>query len=207
MDIQCPNKLPVCHVEQIDCRSCKRGIMKRLFLTLTVLAIALLVSVPASYAQGAAKTGPDPSTIRDAELEKDSLHNLEVARHYFKLKKATSRRSSVARRSTQVIPISPRWMRCFSLPAKAVCDWRETGGKQTTKEALPDSLQATEKQATTFKTPQELRVDARVYLSRLVADYPKSAFRKQAESDLQSLGGPVKAGETPVSNCGAEAKI
>ena len=41
-----------------------------------------------SFGQGRAKTGPDPSTIRDVELEKDSLHNLEVARHYFKLKKA-----------------------------------------------------------------------------------------------------------------------
>ena len=44
--------------------------------------------VAPAYSQGKAKTGPDPSTIRDAELEKDSLHNLEVARHYFKLKKA-----------------------------------------------------------------------------------------------------------------------
>ena len=40
------------------------------------------------HAQGKAKTGPDPSTIRDPDLEKDSLHNLEVARNYFKLKKA-----------------------------------------------------------------------------------------------------------------------
>src|SRR6187551_2063515 len=62
--------------------------MNKVLLTIFALVIAILVSVPTSYAQGAAKTGPDPSTIRDAELEKDSLHNLEVARHYFKLKKA-----------------------------------------------------------------------------------------------------------------------
>ena len=33
---------------------------------------------------------PDPTSavLRDADLEKDSLHNLEVARHYFKFKKA-----------------------------------------------------------------------------------------------------------------------
>ncbi len=60
--------------------------MKRLFLTLTILSIAMVLSAPASYAQGAAKPVPVPATIRDAELEKDSLHNLEVARHYFKLK-------------------------------------------------------------------------------------------------------------------------
>ena len=62
--------------------------MKKVFVTLVVLVAALFVSASASYGQGKAKTGPDPSTIRDAELEKDSLHNLEVARHYFKLKKA-----------------------------------------------------------------------------------------------------------------------
>ena len=39
-------------------------------------------------AQGTVRSGPDPSTLRDPELEKDSLHNLEVARNYFKLKKA-----------------------------------------------------------------------------------------------------------------------
>ena len=62
--------------------------MKKVLLTLILLAIAVLVSAPAGFAQGAAKTGPDPSLVRDADLEKDSLHNLEVARHYFKLKKA-----------------------------------------------------------------------------------------------------------------------
>src|SRR6188474_3641875 len=62
--------------------------MNKVLLTLFALVFAVLISAPASYAQGAAKTGPDSSTIRDPELEKDSLHNLEVARHYFKLKKA-----------------------------------------------------------------------------------------------------------------------
>src|SRR3954452_14470202 len=54
-----------------------------LFLILFVLLVA-----PSTFAQGGVKSGPDPSTIRDPDLEKDSLHNLEVARNYFKLKKA-----------------------------------------------------------------------------------------------------------------------
>src|SRR6187431_364347 len=57
-----------------------------------VVAIAflflILVAAPATYAQGSVRTGPDPSTVRDPDLERDSLHNLEVARNYFKLKKA-----------------------------------------------------------------------------------------------------------------------
>ncbi len=62
--------------------------MKKISVTVLVVVAALFVSASALYGQGKAKTGPDPSTIRDADLEKDSLHNLEVARHYFKLKKA-----------------------------------------------------------------------------------------------------------------------
>ena len=38
-------------------------------------------------AQGV-RSGPDPQTFRDPDLERDSHHNLEVAKNYFKLKKA-----------------------------------------------------------------------------------------------------------------------
>src|SRR5512132_4361522 len=54
----------------------------------SLLFLLFLSSAPPIYAQRAVRTGPDPSTIRDPDLEKDSLHNLEVARNYFKLKKA-----------------------------------------------------------------------------------------------------------------------
>src|SRR5258705_759935 len=57
-------------------------------LVCLILFLALICVVPAVHAQGGVRSGPDPSTIRDPDLEKDSLHNLEVARNYFKLKKA-----------------------------------------------------------------------------------------------------------------------
>src|SRR3954449_11340755 len=57
-------------------------------LSILMLVAALFVSAPAARAQGGVRTGPDPSTLRDPDLERDSLHNLEVARNYFKLKKA-----------------------------------------------------------------------------------------------------------------------
>src|SRR5829696_8288239 len=57
------------------------------FLLLFVLLCGVLVFAPATYAQGV-RSGPDPSTVRDPDLEKDSHHNLEVAKNYFKLKKA-----------------------------------------------------------------------------------------------------------------------
>ena len=69
------------------CESVERYVMKKHHLII-VLLFAFTVCTPAVYAQGGAKAGQDPSTIRDPDLEKDSLHNLEVARMYFKLRKA-----------------------------------------------------------------------------------------------------------------------
>jgi outer membrane protein assembly factor BamD (BamD/ComL family) len=166
--------------------------MKKLLLTLSILVAALLVSVPASYAQGAAKTGPDSSTLRDPELEKDSMHNLEVARHYFKLKKAYV---AAIKRCEEIDAGNPNFAKMdevLYIAGASSMRLAETGGKQKTKNVLPDDMQASEKQEVKYKTADELRLDARVYLSRLVDGYPNSSFRKQALSDLQTLGGPIK---------------
>src|SRR5437588_12965579 len=57
------------------------------FCLVTLIAMALFVVAPAiARAQSGAKQGPD--VVRDPDMEKDSLHNLDVARQYFKLKKA-----------------------------------------------------------------------------------------------------------------------
>jgi outer membrane protein assembly factor BamD (BamD/ComL family) len=154
--------------------------MKKLLATLAVLGIALCVSAPASYAQGAAKTGPDPSTIRDSELEKDSLHNLEVARMYFKLKKAYV---AAIKRCEEIDAGNPTFARMdevLFIAGESSLRLAENKGKQKAKD----------------KTPEQLRQDARVYLSRLDANYPNSPFRKQAETDLQALGGPIKLEST-----------
>ncbi len=58
--------------------------MKVLFF---VFLFVLFVAAPSTQAQGV-RSGPDPSTFRDPDLERDSHHNLEVAKNYFKLKKA-----------------------------------------------------------------------------------------------------------------------
>src|SRR6267378_2293783 len=65
-----------------------RLIMNKNSLLVIAFAVALGIYAPATPAQGNIKSGPDAGTLRDPELEKDSLHNLEVARQYFKLKKA-----------------------------------------------------------------------------------------------------------------------
>ncbi len=137
---------------------------------------AISVQASASYAQGAAKTGPDPATLRDEDLEKDSLHNLEVARHYFKLKKAYV---AAIKRCEEIDAGNPNFAKMdevLFIAGESSLRLAENRGKQKTKE----------------KPSEQLRQDARVYLSRLASGYPNSPFLKQAEDDLKALGGPVK---------------
>jgi outer membrane protein assembly factor BamD (BamD/ComL family) len=166
--------------------------MRKILVLLVGLAASLSICASASFAQGRAKTGPDPATIRDAELEKDSLHNLEVARHYFKQKKAYL---AALKRCEEIDAGNPNFARMdevLYIAGESSLHLAETGGVQKTKKVMPDVMLAKEKQEMKYKTPEELREDARVYLSRLVAGYPNSAFLEQAKTDLQSLGGPIK---------------
>jgi outer membrane protein assembly factor BamD (BamD/ComL family) len=154
--------------------------MKKFAIALVVILAAICVQASVACAQGAAKTGPDPSTVRDEDLEKDSLHNLEVARHYFKLKKAYV---AAIKRCEEIDAGNPNFAKLdevLFIAGESSLRLAENRGKQKTKE----------------KTAEQLRQDARVYLSRLVAGYPNSVFLKQAEEDLKGLGGAVKPAAT-----------
>src|SRR5688500_20366435 len=61
--------------------------MKISIFVLFIVLFVPMVAAPSTYGQGV-RTGPDPATLRDPDLERDSHHNLEVAKNYFKLKKA-----------------------------------------------------------------------------------------------------------------------
>ena len=147
--------------------------MTRNLLLAFVFVCALWLYAPTLQAQGNIKSGPDASTLRDPELEKDSLHNLEVARHYFKLKKAYI---AAVKRCEEVIAGNPNFARMDEvlwIAGESSLRLAENKGKQAEKQ----------------KKPEELREDARNYLSQLVNDYPQSEFRKQAQDELQGLGG------------------
>jgi outer membrane protein assembly factor BamD (BamD/ComL family) len=169
--------------------------MRRSFVSLVVL-VAVVFACNAAYGQGKAKTGPDPSTLRDADLEKDSLHNLEVARHYFKLKKAYL---AALKRCEEIDAGNPNFAKMdevLYIAGESSLRLAETGGKQKTKKVMPNDMLANEKQEVKRKTPDELREDARVYFSRLISGYPNSAFHQQAEAHLKVLGGPIEPLET-----------
>lgn len=152
-----------------------------------VLLLALTVCAPAVYAQGGAKGGQDPSTIRDPDLEKDSLHSLEVARLYFKLRKAYV---AALQRCEEIIAGNPNFANIDEVllyageSARALSE--NKGKQQSTLYVIFDG-----NNKRTLK-PEEFRELGREYLSRLLTDYPQSKFRKQAEEGLRALGGPPK---------------
>jgi outer membrane protein assembly factor BamD (BamD/ComL family) len=146
--------------------------MKKYLLFFSGAVIIWFGSSSITFAQGAVKTGPDPATIRDAELEKDSRHNLEVARHYYKLKKAYL---AALKRCEEIIAGNPTFAKIdevLFIAGQSSLMLADNKGKQAAKD----------------KTPDQLRQDARDYLSQLVHDHPESSFRKQADESLRLLG-------------------
>jgi hypothetical protein len=152
----------------------------KLSLLLFVLVAALFVSAPAARAQGV-RTGPDPSTLRDPDLEKDSLHNLEVARNYFKLKKAYV---AALKRCEEIIAGNPNFARIEEvlLMAGQSSLWlSENKGKQR-----PDQYVTFDGGEKRTLTSEQFREMGRDYLSKLIKDYPDGSFTKQAREELQA---------------------
>jgi hypothetical protein len=156
--------------------------IKLLLLVLTIVIGA--AAVPSIKAQGV-RSGPDPSTLRDAELEKDSQHNLEVARNYFRLKKAYVAALS---RCEEVIDGNPTFSRIEEVLMMAGYSslWlAENKGKQN-----PSLYVSFEGGAKRTLKPEEFREKGRLYLKRLINEFPESTYRKQAEDALSGLGAP-----------------
>lgn len=149
--------------------------MKKAALILCCLLVSLVFVSTDVRAQGTPSRGPDASTQRDPDLEKDSLHNLEVARLYFKLRKAY--RASLTR-CEEIIAGNPSFSRMDEvLYIAGISSLRLSANKG--------------KQAATISA-DKLREDARDYLSQLVNNFPDSSFKDDAEKELKSLGS-VKA--------------
>jgi outer membrane protein assembly factor BamD (BamD/ComL family) len=139
-------------------------------LVLALVASAAQVSIRAG--QGKVAQGPEVSTVRDPDLESESKHNLEVARHYFKLKKAY--RAAIAR-CEEIIAGDPTFTRvdeALYIAGMSSLRLSENRGKQ----------------APTISA-DKLRDDAREYFSRIVNEFPESEFLERARNELSSLGG------------------
>src|SRR5438045_786145 len=140
--------------------------MRVKFLLLFVAVVVLFVTP--TYGQGV-KQGPDPSTLRDPDLEKDSYHNLEVARNYFKLKKAYD---AALKRCEEIIAGNPNFAKIDEvlLMAGQSSLWlAENKGKQK-----PDQYVSFDGGEKRTLTSTQFRDMGRDYLKKLVNDYPNS---------------------------------
>ncbi|HET6854674.1 MAG TPA: outer membrane protein assembly factor BamD, partial [Pyrinomonadaceae bacterium] len=149
-----------------------------------LLLIILCFGVPSIYGQGV-RQGPDPATMRDPDLERDSYHNLEVAKNYFKLKKAYV---AALKRCEEIIAGNPNFAKIDEvlLMAGQSSLWlADSKGKQ--KPELYVSFDGGEKRTL---TSEQFREMGRDYLKKLVTDYPNSPYAKQAQEELRALEAP-----------------
>src|ERR1044071_1012151 len=157
--------------------------MTRFLLLLTVLFV--LFVAPSTFAQGNVKSGQDPSTLRDPDREKDSLHNLEVAKNYFKLKKAYV---ASLKRCEEILAGNPNFAKIDEvlLMAGQSSIWlSQNKGKQKPEQYV--SFDGGEKRTLTSEQFREMGVD---YLNKLIKDHPDSPYAKQAQEELRALAVP-----------------
>ena len=155
--------------------------MKKFVITIMAVS-ALFCASSIVSAQGGAKQGPQ--VPRDADLDKDSLHNLEVARHYFKTKKAYV---AALQRCEEIIAANPAFSKIdevLFMAGESSLHLAEGKGKQ--ESSLYVIHEGDTKRTL---TPDQFRDLARDYFSQLVTSYPDSSFRSQAEESLRALGG------------------
>ena len=154
--------------------------MRNKFLLLFVLLFMFAVA-PAAFGQGP----PPPATLRDPDLERDSYHNLEVARNYFKLKKAYV---AALKRCEEIIAGNPNFAKIEEvlLMAGQSSLWlSQNKGKQNPN--LYVSFDGGEKKTLTSQQFREMGVD---YLNKLIKDFPEGSFAKQAKEELRLLEAP-----------------
>lgn len=158
----------------------------RVSLLMFVMVVAVFVSAPAARAQGV-RTGPDQSTLRDPDLERDSLHNLEVAKNYFKLKKAYV---AALKRCEEIIAGNPNFAKIEEvlLMAGQSSLWlSENKGKQRPEQYV--TFDGGEKRTL---TSEQFREMGREYLSKLIKDYPDGEYAKEAREELRERSIEIK---------------
>src|SRR5690349_23919220 len=151
-------------------------------MKILLVLLAFLIIAPATYAQGGVKSGQDPSTMRDPDLEKDSYHNLEVAKNYFKLKKAYV---AALKRCEEIIAGNPNFAKIEEvlLMAGQSSLWlAEKKGKQS-----PDLYVTFDGGEKKTLTSEQFREMGRDYLNKLIKDHPDSPFAKEAREELAAL--------------------
>lgn len=161
--------------------SIRERLIMKISGVLLFLLLLVMASAPAVHAQGV-RSGPDPATLRDPDLERDSHHNLEVAKNYFRLKKAYV---ASLKRCEEIIAGNPNFAKIEEvlLMAGQSSLWlAEKKGKQSPE--LYVSFEGGEKRTL---TSEQFREMGRDYLKKLINDHPDSPYAKQAQEELRLL--------------------
>lgn len=152
--------------------------MKKLFFTLFAF-ISLFVFASSTFAQKQI----DQKVQRDPALEADALHNLDVARQYYKNKKAYK---AVILRTEEIIAANPDFSKMdevLFLTGMSSYYLSQNKGKQ--------KLDAKASEADKVKfAPAKLHDDAIGYLAQLIKEYPNSQYKGEAEKTLKSIDAP-----------------
>jgi hypothetical protein len=154
--------------------------MKRLILAACGLAAVVSFASGEARAQsGGVASGPDPSTVRDADDLKNAKHELEVARHYFKNKKAYLAAFKRADELVAGYPEFPQIDEALYIAGMSGIYLLEGKGKQPLPKPAPGDEKAL--------TPENVRETSRMYLERVISNFPNSDFRKLAQAALTQL--------------------
>jgi len=154
--------------------------MRKFTLTMCGLALTLGLASGARAQSGTVAAGPDKEMMRDVESEKAAKHELEVARHYFKNKKAYY---AAFKRCEELAAGYPEFYKIdevLYIAGMSSLYLSEGKGKQKPPASTPEKKDEF--------SPENMRETARDYLTRLVNDHPKSNFLKDAKEALARLG-------------------
>ncbi|GIU81969.1 MAG: outer membrane protein assembly factor BamD [Acidobacteria bacterium] len=140
------------------------------------LTLILLLFLPLSIS---AQKNIEQKVQRDPVLEADSMHNLDVARLMFRLRKAYK---GVLMRCEEIIAANPNFSRMDEvLYLSGMSSYYLLEGKGSQKIDLRNEREKEK------YNPEKLLTDAIVYLKILVEKYPQSRFREEAERTLKLL--------------------
>ena len=149
--------------------------MKKAFLI-----FGLAVGFFAFSAGGVSAQLTPPELPVDPLIEADAKANLEVARTYFRTRKAYK---AVLLRFEETFEANPNFSRMdefLYMAGMSSYYLSQNKGKQKITAA------ATEKEKQKY-APEKLRADAQMYLSMLVEKYPSSKYKDDAEKTLKEL--------------------
>lgn len=147
--------------------------MKRNLLVLAFIVFGFSFGANSAFAQKQI----EPQLQRDPVLEADATHNLEVARQYFRTKKAYK---AVLMRFEETFAAYPDYSKMdefLYLAGMSSFYLSENKGKQKI---------ASEEDKKKF-APEKMREDATAYLAQIVEKYPQSQFKTEAEKTLKML--------------------